>query len=60
LGEEVVDDGEEGDGEDVEVLGLLLFEIGKESLVFDVDGFDFFALAGCPFELIDLDFPLIH
>jgi len=42
------------------VLGLFLFEIGKYSLVLNIDGSYFFALACGFFELIYLYFSLIH
>jgi hypothetical protein len=60
LAEEVVDEGHEGNGEDRAVLILLLLEVGEDGFVFNVNCAYFLALADYFFELIDLNFSLLH
>ena len=43
--EKVINERHESDGEDRFILVLLLFKIGENGFVFDVDGSDFFPLA---------------
>lgn len=58
--EEIIDQGHEGDTEDREVPIVLLLEVCKNGFVLDVDGPDFFAPAHDFFELVGLNFSLIH
>lgn len=56
----VIDQRYEGDAKDREVSVVLLFEVREHGFVLDVDGSHFFASAYNFFELVGLNFPLIH
>ena len=58
--EEVIDEGHEGDAEDGEVTVVFLFEVSEHGFVLDVDGLNFLAFADYLFELVGLNFSLIH
>ena len=58
--EEVINERHEGYGEDRFIFVLLLFKIGQDCFVFDIDGPDFFPLAENFLQLIYLYFSLLH
>ena len=58
--EQIVDDGRKGNMEDIEVLGILLLEVGKYGLIFNSDGAHLLTLIDQFLQLCYLYLTLIH